>query len=54
MDLAVLVDGSMNIKGGLKFQLVMNFVTDFFHSFNLGDNVRYGLAVFGSSVKVKS
>ncbi|XP_078375014.1 cochlin-like isoform X2 [Oculina patagonica] len=30
----------------------MNFVTKIFHSFALGDSVRYGLAIFGNTVKV--
>ena len=44
----------MRIRGGGNFQLVMNFVTNLFHSFTLGGDVRYGLAVFGNRVQVKT
>ncbi|KAJ7385797.1 hypothetical protein OS493_013831 [Desmophyllum pertusum] len=51
-DLAIMVDASSSINGKDNFQLVMNFVTDVFHSFTLGSGIRYGLVVFGSSAKV--
>ena len=47
-----MVDASSSINGKDNFQLVMNFVTDVFHSFTLGSGIRYGLVVFGSSAKV--
>ena len=47
------MDASSSIRSGAKFQLVMNFVTDIIRSFaRPGGRVRYGLAVFGSRVKV--
>lgn len=52
LDLAIMVDASASVRGGANFQLVMNFVTDVFHSFKLGKVVRYGLVVFGSRAKV--
>lgn len=48
-----MVDASSSINGKDNFQLVMNFVTDVFHSFTLGSGIRYGLVVFGSSAKVQ-
>lgn len=50
-DLAILVDTSKNIDEN-DLQDLLNFVTAVFHSFTLGNDVRYGLATFGGSVEV--
>ena len=47
-----MVDASSNIKDKVNFQLMMRFITSVFHSFTLGRGVRYGLLVYGSSIKV--
>ena len=47
-----MVDASSNIKDKVNFQLMMRFIRSVFHSFTLGRGVRYGLLVYGSSVKV--
>lgn len=48
-----MVDASEAIGGEENFQLVRNFVTKVFHSFTVGDNMRYGLVVFGITVKAR-
>lgn len=53
-DLAFMVDASSSIGGEANFRIAMNFVTRVFHSFTLGKGVRYGLVVFGDSVKVSA
>lgn len=50
--MAIMVDASASVGGALNFQVIMNFVTDVFHSFKLGNGVRYGLVVFGGRAKV--
>lgn len=47
-----MVDASSSINGKDNFQLVKNFVTNMFHSFSLGGDVRYGLVLFGDKVQV--
>lgn len=51
-DLAFMVDLSSSIGGDANLELVIKFIISIFHSFTLGGGVRYGLVVFGSSVKV--
>ena len=46
------MDLSSSIGGATNFRLAMNFVVSVFHSFTLGKGLRYGLVVFGDSVKV--
>lgn len=48
-----MVDGSSSISSA-NFKLALNFVNRVFHSFTLGNGVRYGLVVFGESTKVLS
>lgn len=48
-----MVDASEAIGGKENFRLVRNFVTKVFHSFTVGDNMRYGLVVFGVTVKAR-
>lgn len=45
------MDTSKNIDEN-DLQDLLNFVTAVFHSFTLGNDVRYGLATFGGSVEV--
>ena len=52
IDLAFMVDASSNIKDAFTFELMMRFVRNVFHSFTLNRGVRYGLLVYGNSVKV--
>ena len=52
VDLAFMVDASSNIKDTFTFELMMRFVRRVFHSFTLNRGVRYGLVVYGNSVKV--
>lgn len=52
LDLAFLVDASSNIGGEANFRLVLNFVSNVFHSFAHARRVRYGLVVFADSIKV--
>lgn len=47
------MDTSTNLIGEKNFQLVMELVKEVFHSFSLGKGMRYGLAVFGDSFKVR-
>lgn len=51
-DLAFMVDVSSSISGEANFKLVMEFVKSIFHSFTMGASLRFGLVVFGGSVKV--
>ena len=51
-DLAFMVDVSSSIGGEANFKLIMEFVKTIFHSFTMSSSFRYGLVVFGSSVKV--
>ena len=52
IDLAFLVDTSSNLVGPKNFKLVMALVSRVFHSFTLGNGMRYGLVVFGDRVEV--
>ena len=52
VDLAFMVDASSNIKDTFTFELMMRFVRSVFHSFTWNRGVRYGLLVYGNSVKV--
>ena len=40
------------IMDKVNFQLMMRFIRTVFHSFTLDRGVRYGLLVYGSSIKV--
>ena len=46
------MDASSSIGDDRTLGLVMNFVTRIFHTFSVVGDVRYGLVVFGDSVKV--
>lgn len=46
------MDASSNIGGEANFRLVLNFVSNVFHSFSHARSVRYGLVVFADSIKV--
>lgn len=46
------MDASSNIGGEANFRLVLNFVSNVFHSFAHARSVRYGLVVFADSIKV--
>ena len=48
-----MVDVSSSIGGEANFKLIMEFVKTIFHSFTMSSSFRYGLVVFGSSVKVR-
>ena len=48
-----MVDMSSSVGIKENFQLMINFVTNIFHSFNFGGGVRYGLVVFGDQARVK-
>lgn len=52
-DLAFMVDVSSSISGEANFKLVMEFVKSIFHSFTMSASLRFGLVVFGGSVKVQ-
>ena len=54
IDLAFMVDASSNVKGEANFKVMMNFAINVFNSFTMGSGVRYGLALFASSLKVNS
>lgn len=46
------MDASSSIGDDRTLGLVMNFVARIFHTFSVVGDVRYGLVVFGDSVKV--
>lgn len=52
-DLAFMVDVSSSITSQ-DLNLALNLISKVFHSFTLGNGVRYGLLVFGESAKVRS
>ena len=48
-----MVDTSSSLGGKENVKLLMNFVTDVFHSFNISsEDARYGLVLFGKTAKV--
>ena len=51
--MAFMVDASSSIGGEANFKLIMEFVKTIFHSFTMSSSFRYGLVVFGGSVKVR-
>jgi len=49
-----MVDASSNVKREANFKVMLNFAINVFSSFTMGSGVRYGLALFASSLKVNS
>lgn len=47
-----MVDASRNVGGIGNFQMILNFIATVFHSFTLGNGIRYALVVFGGRTKV--
>ena len=52
IDLVFLIDTSSHLTGEKHFQFIKGIVSGVFHSFTLGNGLRYGLAGFGDSFKV--